>query len=45
MNSKAIESMDWGKHDSNERAFYLQVEELIRKFKTEIEWEKYNLGY
>ena len=44
MNSKGIESMDWGKHDSNERAFYLQVEELIRKFKTEIDWKKIQYG-
>ena len=41
---QGIESMDWGKHDSNERAFYLQVEDLIRKFKAEINWEKIQFG-
>tara|TARA_B100000945_G_scaffold113828_2_gene90227 strand:+ start:409 stop:1302 length:894 start_codon:yes stop_codon:yes gene_type:complete len=41
---QGIESMDWGKHDSNERAFYLQVEDLIRKFKSEINWEKIQFG-
>ena len=39
-----IESMDWSKHDSNERAFYSQVEDLIRKFKSEIHWDKIQFG-
>ncbi len=42
--SQGIESMDWGKHDSNERAFYTQVEELIRKFKHDIQWENIQFG-
>ena len=41
---QGIESMDWSKHDSNERAFYSHVEELIRKFKSEIEWDKIQFG-
>ena len=42
--SQGVESMDWGKHDSNERAFYTQVEELIRKFKHDIQWENIQFG-
>lgn len=42
--SQGIESMDWGKHDSNERAFYSQAEELIRKFKQDINWENIQFG-
>ena len=44
VNTQGIESMDWGKHDSNERAFYTQVEELIRKFKHDIHWENIQFG-
>ncbi|MAT48584.1 MAG: hypothetical protein CMA27_02005 [Euryarchaeota archaeon] len=44
LKSQGIESMDWGKHDSNERAFYTQVEELIRKFKHDIQWENIQFG-
>tara|TARA_B100000287_G_scaffold93459_1_gene85643 strand:- start:1273 stop:2166 length:894 start_codon:yes stop_codon:yes gene_type:complete len=42
--SQGIESLDWGKHDSNERAFNTQVEELIRKFKHDIQWENIQFG-
>ena len=42
--SQGIESMDWVKHDSNERAFYLRIEELIRKFKNDINWENIQFG-
>ena len=41
---QGIESLDWGKHDSNERSFYTQVEELIRKFKLDISWENMQFG-
>ncbi len=42
--SQSIESLDWGKHDSNERSFYTQVEELIKKFKLDISWENMQFG-
>ncbi len=41
---QGIESMDWAKHDVNERSFYSQVEELIRKFKLDISWENMQFG-
>ena len=44
LKSQGIESMDWGMHDSNERAFYVRIEDLIRKFKKEINWEQIQFG-
>mgnify|MGYP001418336514 CR=1 FL=1 len=43
-NSQSIGSLDWGKHDFNERSFYSQVEELIKKFKFDIDWENIQFG-
>ena len=44
LKSQGIESMDWGKHDSNERVFYLGIEDLIQKFKQGINWEQIQFG-
>lgn len=42
--SQELHSMDWTKHDPNERAFYMRIEELIKKFKIDIRWENIQFG-
>ena len=42
--SQELHSMDWTRHDPSERAFYSRIEELIKKFKNDIKWEKIQFG-